>query len=200
ELSYYLEMVDTKHRYGSHLRAYHAEWMRADTNENFFYWLDHGEGRAVVVPNVGRDKLERDQVRYLSREERLNYLVKIDAQGRLCWAKNGERITTSADFRDSVNGIVAKDDEAPEWNHVDKADDSSSDDASSMTASQAAEETQHYVNPELKEAKGLKKLQKMNVAVILNQLLQSTVKPGTWIFVRFPPFCLFDSFTDSPHR
>ena len=41
-LEYFLEMVDTKHRYGSHLRSYHAEWKKADTTQNFFYWLDFG--------------------------------------------------------------------------------------------------------------------------------------------------------------
>ena len=52
DLPYFLEMVDLKHRYGSNLRAYHAEWKKADTHENFFYWLDQGEGRSVEIPTV----------------------------------------------------------------------------------------------------------------------------------------------------
>lgn len=48
-LDYFLEMVDSKHRYGSHLRAYHGVWMRSDTNENFFHWLDHGEGKTSAM-------------------------------------------------------------------------------------------------------------------------------------------------------
>lgn len=185
ELSYYLEMVDTKHRYGSHLRAYHAEWKKSNTNENFFYWLDQGEGRTVEVPNVTREKLEADQVRYLTREERLKYLVKIDKEGKLMWAKNGERINTSAGFRDSVDGIVPVDAASPTWSHDGRPSSSEDEDAdaSSMSAGSAAEEAQHYVNHDFKRAKGLKKLQKVSVAVIFNHLLQSTVKPGTWIFV-----------------
>ena len=95
-LEYFLEMVDEpKHRYGSHLRSYHAVWKKdSSTNENFFYWLDHGAGKEVEVPTCSRETLEKDQVRYLTREERYNYLVKIDKQGRLRWAKNDERVST----------------------------------------------------------------------------------------------------------
>jgi len=36
DLSYFLEMVDVQHRYGSNLRKYHAEWNNRSTHENFF--------------------------------------------------------------------------------------------------------------------------------------------------------------------
>ena len=52
DLPYFLEMVDLKHRYGSNLRAYHAQWKKTDTHENFFYWLDQGEGWTVELPTV----------------------------------------------------------------------------------------------------------------------------------------------------
>ncbi|KAK8928157.1 IQ domain-containing protein IQM3 [Metarhizium anisopliae] len=84
-LQYFLEMVDSKHRYGSNLRMYHEEWKKSDTKENFFYWLDYGEGRFIELDTCPRDRLEREQVRYLSREERQYYLVRVDAEGRLCW-------------------------------------------------------------------------------------------------------------------
>ncbi|KAJ8104707.1 hypothetical protein ONZ43_g7722 [Nemania bipapillata] len=77
-LQYFLEMVDHKHRYGSNLRTYHEEWKRSDTNENFFYWLDYGEGRHVELAACPRERLDRECVRYLSREERQYYLVKVD--------------------------------------------------------------------------------------------------------------------------
>ena len=95
DLQYFLEMVDPKHRYGSNLRAYHDHWKNADTHENFFFWLDSGEGRRYEHPTVSRERLEAEQVRYLSREERMKYLVTVDSEGRLCWAKNGERINTN---------------------------------------------------------------------------------------------------------
>ncbi|KAK3063098.1 hypothetical protein LTS18_002757 [Coniosporium uncinatum] len=181
DLQYFLEMVDHKHRYGSHLRAYHEQWKKAKTNENFFYWLDYGEGRNFELPTVSREKLEKDQIRYLSREERLNYLVKIDSEGKLCWAKNGERITTNANYyKDSVNGIVPNNEDVPAFR---RDSDASSLSTISSQPSDASNEVKHYVNQDLKQAKGIKKLQMVTPAVILSQLLQRSVKPGSWIFV-----------------
>ena len=55
-------------------------------------------------------------LRYLSKEERKKYLVIVDEEGLLCWAKNGERITTSPGFRDSMDGIVpVSDTTTPTW-------------------------------------------------------------------------------------
>jgi hypothetical protein len=104
-LQYFLEMVDLKHRYGSNLRAYHQEWQKSTSDENFFFWLDHGEGKELDLKICPRERLEVERVRYLSKAERLNYLVEIDSEGRLCWEKNGERIDTTIKYRDSVNGI-----------------------------------------------------------------------------------------------
>lgn len=100
-----LTLREVKHRYGSNLRAYHEEWKKADTNENFFYWLDYGEGKRISVAGCPRERLDSEQVRYLSREERMDYLVKIDDEGRLCWAKNGARIDTSEKYKDSIHGM-----------------------------------------------------------------------------------------------
>lgn len=100
-------MVDGKHRHGSHLRAYHAVWKDSPSTENFFYWLDYGEGKDVEVPRCSREKLERDQVRYLSPEDRLKYLVKVDDTGMFRWAKNDELVqTNSKRFKDSMQGVV----------------------------------------------------------------------------------------------
>lgn len=55
--------------------------------------------------------MDSEKVRYLSREQRAHYLVKADERGLLCWAKNGERIDTTTEFKDSENGIVEIDDE-----------------------------------------------------------------------------------------
>ncbi|MDI1488222.1 MAG: hypothetical protein OHK93_007496 [Ramalina farinacea] len=116
DLSYFLEMVDTpKHRYGSNLRKYHAEWQRRPTNENFFYWLDHGAGMAVELPNCSRKRLEDMQVRYLNREERMLYEVVVGDKGKLCWRKDGVKVDTTREWRDSVEGIVREEDPAPLW-------------------------------------------------------------------------------------
>lgn len=94
ELQYWLEFVDTKHRHGSNLRKYHQHWQTQDTRENFFHWLDQGAGRHLDLPECTRERLDTQQVRYLSREERQNYLVEVDAQGLLTWAKNGNKVWT----------------------------------------------------------------------------------------------------------
>lgn len=115
DLSYFLEMVDVKHRYGSNLRKYHAEWQSRPTNENFFYWLDRGEGRDVEVEKCSRERLERMQVRYLGREERRLYEVVVDKEGKLCWRKDGVRVDTTDQWRDSIRGIVRVGDPTPQW-------------------------------------------------------------------------------------
>lgn len=109
DLSYFLEMVDVKHRYGSYLRKYHAEWKSRPTNENFFYWLDQGEGKDVEVEKCSRERLEKMQVRYLGREERRYYEVIVDREGKLCWRKDGVRVDVRYDSElISQNIIFAK--------------------------------------------------------------------------------------------
>ena len=194
DLQYWLEMVDPEHRYGSHLRTYHEAWKEADTHENFFYWLDHGEGKDLDLPLVSRQKLDSDKVRYLSREERQNYLVRIDKEGRLCWAHNGIRITTSTAYKDSVDGIVPRTDvEHRPWAlPVEEPGTFTSDESDTMSTGHIDdEEGQHYVNHELRQAKGVKKLKHVSAATIFNHLLQSTVKPNSWIFVADTSFRLY---------
>lgn len=203
DLQYFLEMVDSKHRYGSNLRAYHNEWKKSDTHENFFYWLDHGGGRHLELPTVSRARLEAEQVRYLSREERQKYLVEVDEQGRLCWAKNGERITTSAaDYKDSIDGIVPIDDPTPAYTHDESLPPkrlSVSSDSSTISVGAAAlgsgqgpsEESKPYETPEFDKAKGLAKLKHISPSVILDQLLQKSIRPDSWIFVADTSFRLY---------
>ncbi|KAI9668854.1 MAG: hypothetical protein M1831_000924 [Alyxoria varia] len=199
-LEYFLEMIDQKHRYGSHLRAYHGEWKKADTNENFFYWLDYGEGKNIEVPWCTRESLDRDQVRYLTREERQKYLVKFDKDGRMCWAKNGERVTTSLAYRDSIEGIVPQDSPIPGFHeetfgrtHSQQRPGSSTSSMTSIGSESAVsdEESRHYVNHELSNAKGLQKVQHITAGAMLNRLLQSTTKKNTWIFVADTSFRLY---------
>ncbi|KAJ5223910.1 IQ calmodulin-binding motif protein [Penicillium chermesinum] len=116
DLQYFLEMVDTKHRHGSNLRAYHSIWKRSPSNQNFFYWLDYGDGVNAEAPNCSREQLEKDQVRYLSPEERLNYMVTVDEKGLFRWVKNGELVeTNNKKYRDSLQGVVHIDDSAPRF-------------------------------------------------------------------------------------
>ncbi|TIA64889.1 hypothetical protein D6C77_01102 [Aureobasidium pullulans] len=176
-IEYFLEMVDQKHRYGSSLRKYHKVWQDSDTKENFFYWLDFGQGKDIDLPERPRTRLDEERVRYLSREERQKYLVKIDDEGLLCWAKNGERISTSPEWKDSMEGIVPIDDDTtPTWRNTsgrqELAAPSSDSDSDSDISVGSGEDASRYVNQELHDAKGLSKLKHLSANTIMNDLLR----------------------------
>ena len=198
-LPYFLEMVDLKHRYGSNLRIYHSEWKKSDTKENFFYWLDFGEGRNIELSACPRDRLEREKVRYLSREERQYYLVKIDDEGRLRWAKNGARIDTTEQYKDSIHGVVPVDDPTPAFNPelqprpVSPLASSRSSSLSSIDSKREADKAAKYANhsPGESSPSGLKKVTHISASTIWNKMLRRSVKDGTWIFVADTSFRLY---------
>lgn len=213
-LQYFLEMVDLKHRYGSNLRTYHEEWKKSDTKENFFYWLDYGEGKQVELAACPRERLDREQVRYLSREERQYYLVNVDVEGRLVWAKNGMRIDTTEKWKDSIHGVVPADDPTPEFapdiqshtqakpsadappqphDHSGSSSSSRSSRESELEAAMAAK----YANPEFDNAKGVKKIRHVSAATIFDKLLRKTVRKNTWIFVADTSFRLYVGIKNS---
>lgn len=166
DLQYFLEMVDQKHRYGSNLRKYHNYWKMQDTTQNYFYWLDHGDGKDVELPECSRARLDKEQVRYLSREERLNYLVRINEQGLLVWAKNGELVWTKDElYKDSINGIVPISDPTPKFKYNVPPPDGNDSESSSSEESEdddededihdeddntAGDEGERYVNEEVR--------------------------------------------------
>ena len=192
-IQYFLEMVDQKHRYGSNLRKYHNHWKGQDTKQNFFYWLDYGEGKEVELEECSRERLQTEQVRYLSREERQHYLVTIGKDGLLYWAKNGERVWTKDElYRDSLKGIVPIRDETPKFKYNIKPEDesssSSSEDSDSEddinTAPPEDDPSHGYDNEAFHHAKGLNKFKEVSPAVIFNHMIKSHMKKGhKWIFV-----------------
>ncbi|KAK3716716.1 hypothetical protein LTR37_006346 [Vermiconidia calcicola] len=200
-LEYFLEMVDQKHRYGSNLRRYHVEWKKSETNENFFYWLDYGEGKDLDLGDRPRSRLDTERVRYLSREERQNYLVRIDKQGRFCWAKNDQLITTSQHFKDSIDGIVPIDDHTPTWREVTTgiapeppppgSSSSSSSSVLSAISTGSQEDESKYANTELHDAKGVDKVNHVSADALMNHLLRKTTKKNTWIFACDTSFRLY---------
>ena len=196
-LQYWLEMVDVRHRYGNNLKIYHEEWQESNTKENFFYWLDYGEGRQIDCAGCPRERLDRERVRYLSKEERLDYLVKIDKDGLLCWAKNGARIDTTVKYKDSIHGIVPIDSDVPEFKFEDEeasaetARDNESDSSTSGEDEGVRDARHHYTNNNLDSAKSRKKVKHVSPATILNKLLRSSIKENTWIFVADTNFRLY---------
>ncbi|KAK4031203.1 hypothetical protein C8A01DRAFT_42316 [Parachaetomium inaequale] len=212
-LQYFLEMVDLKHRYGANLRVYHEEWKRAETNENFFYWLDYGEGKNLDIEACPRDVLDREQVRYLSRDERQYYLVDVDDDGRLCWAKNGARIDTTQKWKDSVHGIVPSDDPTPAYTPLsenqttllgDTTTDSSRPSSSSSSSSSSnssitsANAARYTSDPSLNPPSTKKQISHhLSGATIFNKLLRKTVRKNTWIFVADTSFRLYVGIKNS---
>ncbi|ODN76749.1 hypothetical protein L202_05364 [Cryptococcus amylolentus CBS 6039] len=113
EQQHWLEMIDGKHRYGSNMKFYFRKWKEAETSDNFFRWLDKGEGKDLDLEELPRERLETERITYLTAEKRLNYLVKVDKDGLLRWARNGDLVDTAAgQWQDAGDGggiIPAKD-------------------------------------------------------------------------------------------
>ena len=51
-----------QHRYGSNLAPYHAAWAAGPSSQPFFHWLDEGDGSALELPEVPREKLDRQRL------------------------------------------------------------------------------------------------------------------------------------------
>ena len=194
---------------GSNLRKYHAEWKSNDTQENFFYWLDYGAGKDISLHTCPRERLDKEQVRYLSREERMNYLVMVDEEGRLCWKRNGVRINTTAQWRDSVQGIVPVEGEAPEFLLVagGSRDSPRLERLSSEASSNESSQEDHMngnnagsVNEDLEGARRSKKTKQVGPAMMFEHLLKRPAKKKSkWIFVsvhRYTPRYISASFAD----
>lgn len=206
DLQYFLELVDLKHRHGSNLRAYHTLWRESSSSENFFYWLDHGEGKSVDIAHCPRDRLERQQVRYLTREERMNYLVTVDHAGLFRWAKNNELVCTNTTFfKDSLRGVVNIDDDAPEFGdnsstfERESIDTSSSTSPSSLSSSSAeildgipsSREATPLTSKHSNLSKVKQIIQESPAAACRRVLGKSRQKEDKWIFVSsFPYFCV----------
>lgn len=105
----------------------------------------------MSLPNCSREKLDSMRIRYLGREERVNYAVEIDPKGKLCWKRNGVRVNTTEEWRDSIKGIVRVEDEAPnpspglgfyvsssESSGLSSVDDSGSEDSAKVKKQQPA--------------------------------------------------------------
>lgn len=80
---FWLEALDRQHRYGSHLRVFYNRWKQENVwrqdNCSFFYWLDHGNGKNIEVPECSRHALITTQVQYCTEEERNQYRVSIQS-------------------------------------------------------------------------------------------------------------------------
>ncbi len=62
---------------GSLLKLYFKHWKTTDSKDNFFYWLDEGEGKDLDIDGCTRKELENNRVIYLNATERQDYLVTV---------------------------------------------------------------------------------------------------------------------------
>lgn len=83
-----LEVVDISHRYGSNLQPYHEYWSQCPSTQPFFFWLDHGEGKDLDLPEVSRKELDSQTLHYCSKQERLQHLVELSPDKLLCFNHN----------------------------------------------------------------------------------------------------------------
>lgn len=198
EATYWLEMVDRKHRYGSNLKPYHAEWSKSDTKDNFFVWLDEGEGKDLDLPDCSREQLEKECIEYLSADQRMNYVVDIK-DGKLHWRWNGKPIDTAKNkHRDLGHGrgiVELGPEEQEELSRLkeERRQQAASDDSSSFSGSSSssdpsdpeeAEEVekaaQHYGGEKPKKHRHLGMLSSKG---FMDALLRKTVQANTWIYV-----------------
>lgn len=191
--AYWLELVDKHHRYGSNLKQYHTEWDKAQTQQNFFYWLDRGEGRAVDLPACPRSRLDSEHVTYLTASQRCNYIVDVDSQGRLRYRRNGELADTSpyrwTDLGEGRGIGPLSEKEAQDARAAAAARRSSSESSSASGSewsryssdgdSDAEEEAAaHYSNARTNNTRN--PLQKLSTGGWTNKLLRKTIASNTW--------------------
>lgn len=93
---HFIEAADPKHRYGSKLGPYYKVWLDSGSHDNFFRWLDRGDGKGLDLSAEGhpRHKLQSSMVTYLKETERARYLVDI-RNGVFYWMASGELVDTS---------------------------------------------------------------------------------------------------------
>ncbi|KAF9904595.1 hypothetical protein EC991_002584 [Linnemannia zychae] len=73
--------------------VYHKYWLEQDTTQNFFYWLDKGDGKEVDIKEKPRAQLEEQRVLYLQEHERSQYSVKV-IDGLLHYQQSGLPVHT----------------------------------------------------------------------------------------------------------
>ncbi|KHJ36155.1 putative iq calmodulin-binding motif protein [Erysiphe necator] len=212
DLQYFLEMVDPKHRYGPNLRIYHEEWKRVDSLDNFFQWLDFGEGLQISCQACPRERLERERVHYLSKEERSNYLIALDCKGRLCWAKNGTPVDTSKKSSDCIKEKIPPPDNTTriqaitmepsqdvlKYQEMKNLSMNSSSFISCIQKSLSKYKkngkyanTTAYATTKLNRTPNAKIIRNISVATIIDRLLRGSVKKNTWIFVADTDFRIY---------
>ncbi|KAL5974957.1 hypothetical protein ACLOJK_031633 [Asimina triloba] len=93
-LQHWLEAIDPRHRYGHNLHMYYVGWLRCESKQPFFYWLDVGDGRDLCLQECTRTRLQRQCIKYLGPTEREAYEVTVN-NGDFRYHRSGELLDTS---------------------------------------------------------------------------------------------------------
>ncbi|OVA06350.1 hypothetical protein BVC80_8883g20 [Macleaya cordata] len=100
-LQHWLEAIDPRHRYGHNLHFYYVTWLRCDSRQPFFYWLDIGDGREInLVDKCPRSRLQHQCIKYLGPIERRNYEVTVE-DGKFIYKQSGKLVDTSEGSNDA---------------------------------------------------------------------------------------------------
>ncbi|XP_027337593.1 IQ domain-containing protein IQM2-like [Abrus precatorius] len=95
-LQHWLEAIDPRHRYGHNLHFYYEKWLKCQSREPFFYWLDIGEGKEVNLEKCPRSKLQQQCIEYLGPMERLPYEVVVEV-GKFFYKQSGKVLHTTGE-------------------------------------------------------------------------------------------------------
>ncbi|KAG8943403.1 hypothetical protein FRC00_011176 [Tulasnella sp. 408] len=163
ETQHWLELIDSKHRYGSNLKYYHRRWIEDDTKENFFQCA----------------------------EQRLNYLTKIDSQGKLRWARNNELVDTTPNrWKDAGEGkgIIPttgeEDDRHDPTARRRSSFDTSTSSLVSSSSSISSRAKHHYSGKDADKSKLRQFFEKhFTVKGVTEKMLRKTLRKNTWIYV-----------------
>lgn len=79
---------------------FYALWATSDTQNSFFYWLDHGDGKDITGAGHGkkavtREQLEAAEVQYCNKKTRQQFQVSV-RDGKLHWINQGMRLCHSS--------------------------------------------------------------------------------------------------------
>ena len=68
--------------------------MQSSATQSFFFWLDHGEGKDLDLPDVSRKELDGQRLRYCTKQERKQYATEIGSDKLLHFLHNGALVHT----------------------------------------------------------------------------------------------------------
>ncbi|KAG8812156.1 hypothetical protein FRC17_002166, partial [Serendipita sp. 399] len=163
--------------------------------------LDKGGGKDLSLPECSREQLESERIIFLSAEQRLNYLIKIDKDGKIRWDRNDEFVDTSpGKWKDAGDGkgIVPDDEKADEESGKPKtaklAEVVSSVTRSESSSSNVANQAKHYEGG--KQDQDLNALQRFwkerfTAKGLTQRVLRKTVRKNTWMYVSDKQYNVF---------